>query len=246
MGEWVSLTYGARSLTWYHTQLVQYLSQYVVGQENAKKVLSVAYASSSIYRDVDSNYPILVFLITTIAFEQTWTIWNQMNTVRQSLTPMIWVTVSSYILVEGSVQNIYQNLGCQQPKCDLCADGPCFRYIENDHHYLKKVMFLWCKCRCFCISCRPLNRDTEVQQGLVCEIHLHRLHVVGDIYTGKTLLARTLAKVLDVPFSVSDATAFTQVCYHPAIISVHLKSISGRMCVSVSGLISATYLCSVI
>lgn len=29
---------------------------------------------------------------------------------------------------------------------------------------------------------------------------------------GKTLLARTLAKVLDVPFSVSDATSFTQVC----------------------------------
>ena len=28
---------------------------------------------------------------------------------------------------------------------------------------------------------------------------------------GKTLLARTLAKVLDVPFSVSDATSFTQV-----------------------------------
>ena len=29
--------------------------------------------------------------------------------------------------------------------------------------------------------------------------------------TGKTLLARTLAKVLDVPFSISDATSFTQV-----------------------------------
>ena len=28
---------------------------------------------------------------------------------------------------------------------------------------------------------------------------------------GKTLLAKTLAKVLDVPFSVSDATSFTQV-----------------------------------
>lgn len=33
-------------------------------------------------------------------------------------------------------------------------------------------------------------------------------------FQGKTLLARTLAKVLDVPFSVSDATAFTQVCLH--------------------------------
>ena len=31
------------------------------------------------------------------------------------------------------------------------------------------------------------------------------------LLAGKTLLAKTLANVLDVPFSVSDATTFTQV-----------------------------------
>ncbi|KAF8675711.1 ClpX ATPase regulatory subunit [Rhizoctonia solani] len=34
--------------------------------------------------------------------------------------------------------------------------------------------------------------------------------LIGPTGSGKTLLARTLAKVLDVPFAMSDATAFTQ------------------------------------
>ncbi|KAJ7068025.1 P-loop containing nucleoside triphosphate hydrolase protein [Mycena amicta] len=37
--------------------------------------------------------------------------------------------------------------------------------------------------------------------------------VIGPTGSGKTLLVRTLAKVLDVPFSVSDATSFTQAGY---------------------------------
>ncbi|KAG6911742.1 hypothetical protein DXG01_007992 [Tephrocybe rancida] len=35
--------------------------------------------------------------------------------------------------------------------------------------------------------------------------------VIGPTGSGKTLLAKTLAQILDVPFSVSDATSFTQV-----------------------------------
>ncbi|KAJ6262138.1 hypothetical protein Dda_2943 [Drechslerella dactyloides] len=37
--------------------------------------------------------------------------------------------------------------------------------------------------------------------------------ILGPSGTGKTLIAKTLAKVLDVPFSISDCTAFTQAGY---------------------------------
>ncbi|KAJ4472214.1 P-loop containing nucleoside triphosphate hydrolase protein [Lentinula aciculospora] len=37
--------------------------------------------------------------------------------------------------------------------------------------------------------------------------------VIGPTGSGKTLLAKTLARVLDVPFAVSDATSFTQAGY---------------------------------
>ncbi|KAG6878250.1 hypothetical protein C0993_010022 [Termitomyces sp. T159_Od127] len=37
--------------------------------------------------------------------------------------------------------------------------------------------------------------------------------VIGPTGSGKTLLVKTLAQILDVPFSVSDATSFTQAGY---------------------------------
>lgn len=37
--------------------------------------------------------------------------------------------------------------------------------------------------------------------------------VPDNCISGKTLLAKTLARVLDVPFSQSDATSFTQVSF---------------------------------
>ena len=42
------------------------------------------------------------------------------------------------------------------------------------------------------------------------EIEKSNIIMVGSTGTGKTLLARTIAKLLDVPFTIVDATVFTE------------------------------------
>jgi ATP-dependent Clp protease ATP-binding subunit ClpX len=45
------------------------------------------------------------------------------------------------------------------------------------------------------------------------EIDKSNIILVGDTGTGKTLIARTIAKLLDVPFCIADATVFTEAGY---------------------------------
>ena len=54
-------------------------------------------------------------------------------------------------------------------------------------------------------------RQPEDKDGV--EIEKSNIIMVGSTGTGKTLLARTIAKLLDVPFTIVDATVFTEAGY---------------------------------
>ena len=44
------------------------------------------------------------------------------------------------------------------------------------------------------------------------EMEKSNIMLVGPTGSGKTLLARTLARLVDVPFAIADATCLTQAC----------------------------------
>ena len=57
------------------------------------------------------------------------------------------------------------------------------------------------------------------------EIEKSNIIMVGSTGTGKTLLARTIAKLLKVPFTIVDATVFTEAGY----VGEDVESILSRL-----------------
>ncbi|WP_018626013.1 ATP-dependent Clp protease ATP-binding subunit ClpX [Niabella aurantiaca] len=55
------------------------------------------------------------------------------------------------------------------------------------------------------------NRDLDTHNDV--EIEKSNIIMVGETGTGKTLLARSIAKMLNVPFAIVDATVFTEAGY---------------------------------
>ena len=69
------------------------------------------------------------------------------------------------------------------------------------------------------------KRLTQVNDGNEVEIEKSNIVLVGETGTGKTLIARSIAKMLNVPFSIVDATVLTQAGY----VGEDVESILSRL-----------------
>ncbi len=78
------------------------------------------------------------------------------------------------------------------------------------------------------LSVSVYNHYKRLQQPVSnegVEIEKSNIIMVGSTGTGKTLLARTIAKLLDVPFTIVDATVFTEAGY----VGEDVESILSRL-----------------
>ncbi len=71
--------------------------------------------------------------------------------------------------------------------------------------YAKKVLSVAVYNHYKRLSSKKTNKDVEISKSNVI--------LIGSTGSGKTLLAQTLAKILDVPFAIADATTLTEAGY---------------------------------
>ena len=71
--------------------------------------------------------------------------------------------------------------------------------------YAKKVLSVSVYNHYKRLNCKKDNQDVDISKSNVI--------LIGSTGSGKTLLAQTLAKILDVPFAIADATTLTEAGY---------------------------------
>ncbi|MCX7953840.1 MAG: ATP-dependent Clp protease ATP-binding subunit ClpX [Bacteroidales bacterium] len=72
---------------------------------------------------------------------------------------------------------------------------------------------------------KRITKEHSLTNNNEVELEKSNIIIVGETGTGKTLIARTIAKFLDVPFTIVDATVFTQAGY----VGEDVESILSRL-----------------
>lgn len=113
------------------------------------------------------------------------------------------------ICVEEAKKQIDQQGGKSKkpPKLKLKKPSEIYDFLNQyiiGQDYAKKVL-----------SVAVYNHYKRILNPNIKDVELEKSNIllIGETGTGKTLLAKTIAKLLDVPFAIADATALTEAGY---------------------------------
>lgn len=175
--------------------LKDHLDQFVVGQERAKKVLS-----TSVY----NHYQRVQELERQDEEQQALEQQQERQAMRREKHPVegkVDSDLKNYMAGTDSDSQLDEFPG-QQPTVQLYPQQP--PATERSSSYYQIPPFS---------RPSPLQDPALLQDDSPLQIEKSNILLVGPSGSGKTLMAKTLARVLSVPFSMSDCTPLTQAGY---------------------------------